>query len=119
MSRGGVALTRRTGQCDTRDVCKCVWLNDTCGAGHWSTTIDVEPWQLFVALRGELEGELYVNARWPNGDFNGRWDCKSIFKGEPGSSQGEPPVVRSTWVGALTCVRGSRDLETRCNPPQR
>ena len=49
-------------------------------ARHWAATlpVGVEPWQLFVGKWGE-EGEPFVNARWPDGGYNGRHDDKSIF----------------------------------------
>ena len=54
--------------------------NGGAGADHWATTMPegVEPWQVFVG-RWDREGEPFVNARWPDGAYNGRWDDKSIF----------------------------------------
>ncbi|GHP01897.1 hypothetical protein PPROV_000065400 [Pycnococcus provasolii] len=52
------------------------------GAGHWSIELPAgfpDPWQLFV------DGEVYMNARWPNG----RWDDKSVF-------------TRSAWAFSAT-----------------
>jgi hypothetical protein len=62
------------------DVVTADFANGGAGAEHWATTLpaDIEPWQLFVGEWG-VEGEMFVNARWPNGEHNGRWDDKSMF----------------------------------------
>ena len=51
------------------------------GSVHWRTTLPdsiPDPWQLFVGEKGEDEGEMFVNARWPDGKFNGLWDENSV-----------------------------------------
>lgn len=63
------------------------------------------PWQLFVGKWG-AEPELFVNARWPSGKFNGRWDDKSIFssstwkQAHPDSTLSHKPTSKNMPISA-------------------
>ena len=73
-----------------------------CKDGIWQARVDLDVSQLFV------DGEMMVEARWPNQPFDRRWD-KATWAADQGGEYGRivDPALAETgidWTGALAAL---------------